>query len=284
MISPEVLRYAAFTTSPTGGNPAGVVLDALHLDDADMQAIAADVGYSETAFVTGSPGSDLRVRFFAPESEVDFCGHATIATAAALTERHGARDYIFRTNIGAVDVSGDVEDGTATGSFLISEVGQRPLDDDDRALLLELLGWNREDLHQDLPPAIGDSGNLHPVLVAARRMRLDALEYDFDALQSLCRARGWVTLQLIAPMAPGVWRARNPFPWGGVVEDPATGSAAAAFLGYLRAHAAIAAEEAITIEQGVEMGRPSRVTAVLSGRGARISGPAVQIGAPRSDR
>ena len=97
----EVLRYAAFTTTPEGGNPAGVVLDAADLDDEAMQAIAADVGYSETAFLTGpaavSPGTDpgarhFVVRYFSPLAEVPFCGHATIATGVAHAERHGPQD------------------------------------------------------------------------------------------------------------------------------------------------------------------------------------------------
>jgi PhzF family phenazine biosynthesis protein len=86
----EILRYAAFTESPEGGNPAGVVLEAGDLDPAAMQAIAAEVNYSETAFLL--PGSDLRdrpVRYYSPLAEVPFCGHATIATAVAHAERHG---------------------------------------------------------------------------------------------------------------------------------------------------------------------------------------------------
>jgi len=79
-----VLRYAAFTTDASGGNPAGVVLDARGLDDQTMQAIAAEVGYSETAFLT-----DRAVRYFSPKAEVPFCGHATIATAVARAELIG---------------------------------------------------------------------------------------------------------------------------------------------------------------------------------------------------
>src|SRR3954464_9915514 len=83
----EVLRYAAFTDDPAGGNPAGVVLDAAGASDEEMLAVAADVGYSETAFVTHSNGGgDYGLRFFSPLAEVAFCGHATIATAVALPE------------------------------------------------------------------------------------------------------------------------------------------------------------------------------------------------------
>ncbi|WP_307857156.1 PhzF family phenazine biosynthesis protein [Pseudarthrobacter albicanus] len=99
--TPGVLRYAAFSTTPNGGNPAGLVLDAGHLDDAGMLAVAAAVGYAETAFVTeqgvdGDPRRS-RVRYFSPIAEVPFCGHATIALAVALSERDGAGSFTFDT-------------------------------------------------------------------------------------------------------------------------------------------------------------------------------------------
>src|SRR3954451_21828713 len=81
----EVLRYAAFTDDPAGGNPAGVVLDVSGMSDDEMLAVAAEVGYSETAFVTRSNGGgDYDLRYFSPIAEVPFCGPATIATAVAL--------------------------------------------------------------------------------------------------------------------------------------------------------------------------------------------------------
>src|SRR5689334_5345229 len=101
----EALRYTAFTDSPTGGNPAGVVLDAEGMDEAAMQAVAKEIGYSETAFLTarGDPG-EYDVRYFSPEAEVAFCGHATIATAVALAERDGAGPLVFHTGEGPVPV------------------------------------------------------------------------------------------------------------------------------------------------------------------------------------
>ena len=77
----EILCYAAFTSDPAGGNPAGVVLDASGLDETAMRAIVAQVGYSETALVTPRADDTFAVRYFSPESEVPFCGHATIASA-----------------------------------------------------------------------------------------------------------------------------------------------------------------------------------------------------------
>lgn len=105
-LTSEILRYAAFTTTPGGGNPAGVVLDATRLDDAQMQAIAADIGYAETVFVTeervDGDSRRNRVRYFSPIAEVPFCGHATIALAVALSGRDGSGTFIFDTAVGPV--------------------------------------------------------------------------------------------------------------------------------------------------------------------------------------
>src|SRR5215213_7128088 len=111
---PEVLRYTAFSTTPEGGNPAGVVLDATTLDDGDMLAIAAELGYSESAFLTPPPeglgGQESRaytIRYFSPKAEVPFCGHATVATAVALAERTGPGELVFDTPAGLVPVTVD---------------------------------------------------------------------------------------------------------------------------------------------------------------------------------
>jgi PhzF family phenazine biosynthesis protein len=104
----EVLRYTAFSTDPKGGNPAGVVLDATGLPDEQMLAVAAEVGYSETAFLTApppdlagaQPGRAFTVRYFSPLAEVAFCGHATVATAVALAERAGPGALLFASPVG----------------------------------------------------------------------------------------------------------------------------------------------------------------------------------------
>ncbi|KUO16407.1 PhzF family phenazine biosynthesis protein [Streptomyces dysideae] len=275
--SPTVARYAAFADSPELGNPAGVVLDARALSDADMQSIAAEVGYSETAFVTSlvEPGATaLSVRYFAPDAEVDFCGHATIATAAALGDVLGPGDYVLNTRVGPIHASARRENQRTIGAFRSAAVSSSPLSAEQLDALLRQLGWSKEDLHPEYPPAIGYGGNRHPVLVAQDPHRLADFDYDFDGLRALCRAEDWVTIQLIAPEGPGCWRSRNPFPWGGVVEDPATGSAAAAFAGYLRALGRATPGDRFTIIQGVEMGRRSRIEVEVLETAALIAGPA----------
>jgi PhzF family phenazine biosynthesis protein len=268
----EILRYAAFTDAPEGGNPAGVVLDASGLGDAEMQRIAADVGYSETAFVTRADGDALDVRYFSPLAEVPFCGHATIATGVAWSERFGPGTLELTTRSGLVRL--EVSDGEA--ALVSVEPRVEPLDDLEE--LLASLRWSADDLDEALPPRVAYAGAWHPVIAASSLDRLAGLEYDFERLGALMAAREWTTIQLVHRLGEREFRARNPFPPGGVVEDPATGAAAAAFGGYLRELGLVDVPASVVIRQGIEIGRPSVLRVDIGERGGiRVSGGAVPI-------
>lgn len=276
---PRIDRFAAFSDVPEGGNPAGVVVEAAGLSPSQMQAIARQVGYSETAFLQGplSPEVVIPVRYFAPEGEVDFCGHATIAAAVAIGERAGFGEYTLGTRVGPVAIEVGRDGDRLVGSLHSPPIDCFPLPEEQLAGLLACLGWAAEDLDPRFPPGVGFGGNRHPVLVVADLARLVDLDYDFPALQRLCRDQAWVTVQLVAADGPRRWRARDPFPWGGVQEDPATGAAAAAFAGYLRSRGAVTAGDSFVITQGVEMGRPSRIDVTVGERSALVSGSAARI-------
>ncbi|SNY44511.1 PhzF family phenazine biosynthesis protein [Paractinoplanes atraurantiacus] len=268
----DIERWVAFSDDPKGGNPAGVVLDATALDDAEMLRIAADVGYSETAFVTADLGhGKKRVRYFSPLAEVPFCGHATVATAVAL----GPGEHVFVTNAGEVPVS--VSDGVATLTSVATSVA--PLEAGDVEALLAALGWSIDELDTLLPPKLAYAGAYHPVVAAATRRRLAELDYDVPTLKALMESRGWTTVQLIHQAAPGSFDVRNPFPVGGVYEDPATGAAAAALGGYLRDRGLAHDGDTIALRQGDDMGRPSRLTVELHAGepGVRVRGTAVPM-------
>ncbi|MBP2340607.1 PhzF family phenazine biosynthesis protein [Saccharothrix coeruleofusca] len=269
----EVLRYAAFTTDPAGGNPAGVVLDATGLADEDMLSLAASVGYSETAFLL--PTDDPRafgVRYFSPLVEVPFCGHATVAAAVALG---GSGVVRFATRAGEVEVAAAAGRATLTSVATSS----RAASEEDVARALRALGWSADDLDPRYPVHWAFGGSHHLVVVAGTRQRLADLDYDFDALADLLRERDAVTAQLLFQRAEDVFDARDPFPVGGVVEDPATGSAAAAFAGYLRELGLVDRPRAITLHQGEDMGRPSLLLVEVSPDDprARVSGSAVRL-------
>jgi PhzF family phenazine biosynthesis protein len=277
----EILRYAAFTALPEGGNPAGVVLEAGDLDAVAMQGIAAEVNYSETAFLL--PGPDPRdrpVRYYSPLAEVPFCGHATIAAAVAHAERHGPGRLVLHTRSGPVLVETAAEDGVIVATLVSVPPGVDPVADADVDEALDALGWTAEDLDPALPVRVAYAGAFHLVLAAATRPRLARLDYDFDRLGALMAERDWTTVQLVHRTGPATFDARNPFPPGGVYEDPATGAAAAAFGAYLAEVGAIAPPTRITITQGVDMGRPSTLVVDVPaerGEGVRVSGSAVPI-------
>src|SRR5712675_1063539 len=100
-----VLRIAAFSDGHKGGNPAGVWIGDELPSASKMQAIAADVGFSETAFAA-SEGDAWRVRYFSLRCEVPFCGHATIALGAALALQHGERTFELKLNHADISVAG----------------------------------------------------------------------------------------------------------------------------------------------------------------------------------
>lgn len=276
----EVLRYAAFTADPAGGNPAGVVLDAEGLDDARMQQIAADVGYSETAFVGSLDPAErhYRVRYFSPLAEVAFCGHATIATAVALAERDGTGDLVFETSAGTVPVS-TTKQQSIVASLVSVPTRSRPASDEELSRALDALRWSPGDLDPAWSPHVAFAGNDHLVLATRTRARLADLDYDFDALGDLMRACGWTTAHLFWQQDEFTVHARNPFPVGGVVEDPATGAAAAAFGGYLRVLGRVPEPRRITIIQGEDMRRPSQIVVDIRPDDPRItvSGAATTI-------
>ncbi|MFE5829039.1 PhzF family phenazine biosynthesis isomerase [Streptomyces sp. NPDC056488] len=280
---PEILRYTAFTTDPAGGNPAGVVMDAAALDETAMLAIAAEVGYSETAFVTAADNTArrFRLRYFSPLAEVAFCGHATVATAVALAERIGTGPLVFDTPVGEItlDTSAGFE-GPVTATLTSVPTRSRPATTEELDASLAALRWSPQDLDPALPPHVAFGGNEHLILASATRQRLAALDYDFDALAEVMHRHGWTTLQLVWRENPELFHARDPFPVGGVVEDPATGAAAAALGGYLRTLHALPPTGTFTIHQGEDLGRPSllRVEASTTHPRVRVSGRAVAIG------
>ena len=277
----DVLRYVAFATEPSGGNPAGVVLDATGADESAMAAVAADVGYSETAFVVPRPDGGLDVRYFSPLIEVPFCGHATIATAVAYARQHGVGELAFHTKAGLVQVGTSVGDDGSVSAELVSVPPRTgPISADDLAQLLAALRWSADDLDPALPPRAAYAGAWHPVIAAASRARLARLDYDMAALGDLMRRRDWTTVDLVRRESDTVFHVRNPFPPGGVVEDPATGAAAAAFGGYLRELGLVTPPLTLTVHQGDDMGRPSVITVRIppgEGTGIAVRGTAVPI-------
>jgi PhzF family phenazine biosynthesis protein len=275
----DVERIAAFADGDAGGNPAGVVISDVLPGAMAMQALAAEIGYSETVFAAPSD-EDWRVRYFAPEAEVDFCGHATIALGAALAMRHG--DGIFRLQLNNADIT---VEGRRAGSAMTAALQSPPTRSEPApsrlvSEALALFSLSAADLDARIPPAIANAGANHLVLALQSRERLSAMRYELAAGRAFAKTEGIVTISLVHAETAQLFQVRNPFPFGGVCEDPATGAAAAALAGYLRdlgwPHGG-----AIDIIQGEDMGARSRLRAEIPsspGASIRVSGMTRMIG------
>ncbi len=280
---PEVLRYAAFSAAPGGGNPAGIVLGAAGLRESDMLRIAAEVGYPETAFLLGRESADgerrYRIRYWSPADEVPFCGHATVATAVVLAEREGPGTMVFETPVGDVSI---VATTTATGvevSFTSVEPTVRTLDPEVLARTLGLLSLRADDLDPAYPPRESFAGNWHPMLVLRDPEIFHQFRFAPAPVADLMRAQGWTgTITVLHATAADEFLARNIFPVGRITEDPATGSAAAATGAYLRAIGRVPVSRTVRIHQGAHVGRPSLITvAIPDAGGIVVSGGAARI-------
>ncbi len=250
-------RLAAFANGSTGGNPAGVWLGDQLPEAKEMQSIAKEVGYSETAFIAPKSGVNRVIRYYSPEAEVSFCGHATIATGVILGRVSGEGNYQLETSVGHVPVIVRRRDHHLEASFQSVDTRFEAVTEAALSEFLHLLGWKQHELDARIPPARAYAGAWHLVLAANKLTRLKSLKYDFESMKSLMLDHGLTTLQLVYWHKPDLFHSRNPFPVGGVIEDPATGAAAAALGGYLRDANIVNAPFSFRIRQGEAMGSPS---------------------------
>ncbi|MCX7279326.1 MAG: PhzF family phenazine biosynthesis protein [Burkholderiales bacterium] len=271
----QVLKLAAFSDGPTGGNPAGVVIADVLPSDTEMQRTAALVGFSETAFAAPL-GKAWRVRYFSPETEVPFCGHATIALGAALAQQHGDGVYPLTLNHAQITVEGQRAGTLFSAALQSPPTRSQPAPAELVAEALALLGYTAHDLDPRIPPALAHAGADHLVLALKTRSALATMHYDLAAGRSLMLRAGLVTILLAFAESAQRFHTRNAFASGGVLEDPATGAATAALAGYLRdldwPHGG-----AIDVVQGEDMGMRSLLQAEFSnqpGSSIRVSGSA----------
>jgi PhzF family phenazine biosynthesis protein len=272
----NLLKISAFTDGNTGGNPAGVWIGDQFPSESEMQQIATQVGFSETAFACPTGKNSWRVRYFSPESEVPFCGHATIALGAALVLKKGDGVFSLVLNQSQISVEGHRNGKLITASLQSPPTRSAPASSEMVSAALNLFGYSHGDLDMRIPPALAHGGADHLILVLKTRKALASMKYDLDAGRRLMNNAGLVTILLAYIETPQLFHTRNPFASGGIYEDPATGAATAAFAGYLRdigwPHGGV-----IDVVQGEDMSMRSILKAEISpqpGSSIRISGTA----------
>ncbi len=271
----NVLKIAAFSDGNLGGNPAGVVIGNKLPDRGEMQSKAAEVGFSETAFAAPKDGGWI-VRYFSPETEVPFCGHATIALGAALALQDG--DGVFPLSLSAAEISveGQRQGDIISAALQSPATTSTPANQELVVEALNLFNYKPQDLDPRIPPAVAYAGATHLILALSNRARLSDMHYNLNDGREFMRRSNLVTISLIHSESAQKFHVRNPFASGGVVEDPATGAAAAALAGYLRdlgwPHNGV-----IDIVQGEDMGMKSLLRAEIpeaKGSSIRVSGTA----------
>ena len=276
MQSVRALLVDAFTDEPLAGNAAGVVPAADDLSAAQMQAIAGELGASETAFLHRSDSADRRVRYFTPSTEVDLCGHATIASHAFLREDGTIGDgaYTLATNVGVLDIEIDGEWVWMTQND--PEIHTVDLDTERVADALDIDPAAIADV--DLPMARSSTGLPFLIVPVTFLSVLGECEPDMAAIEAVCEtvdATGLYAVTFDTLTADATAHGRMFAPGAGIPEDPVTGTASGAVGAYLREFDAVETNE-MTFEQGHFVDRLGRVAVRVDGN--RPSGERVRVG------
>jgi trans-2,3-dihydro-3-hydroxyanthranilate isomerase len=259
------LRYVVvdvFTDTALAGNQLAVFTDAREIDPDLMQALALEIGYSETTFVLPpEDGGTVRVRIFTPTSEMRFAGHPVLGTAWVLVQSLQRGVVDLETGAGIVPVEIDRDE---SGALVFGRMTQpvpivEPQPDPER--LLAALGVERP----MLPVERYDNGGLHTLVALESPAAVAALEPDFAALA------GIADMISCFAGAGASWKTRMFAPRLGVNEDPATGSAAGPIACHACRHSLVEWGEWIEISQGEEIGRPSTLFARAEGVGGEIT-------------
>ena len=278
-----------FTDKALSGNPLAVVLDSEGLDDVMMQRIAGEFNLSETVFVMppADKANRAKIRIFTPGRELPFAGHPTIGTAVLLGHLDGlgkSNKLVLEENVGLVPCV--VSENSA--SFSIPKLPSRVEADLDVALMAQTLGLQPDDIGIDGHSyAPCDAGVPFPTLPIASLKALQSIKLNPTLLTQHNVPRGLedeiyvYSKETLSPEAD--YQTRMFAPAMGIPEDPATGSAVAGFAGQIMACDKPAdGHHTFVIDQGIEMGRPSRITLAMQvhqGKlvSATISGSAVIV-------
>ena len=254
-----------FTDTPLTGNQLAVFTDARGLDAETMQALALEIGFSETVFMLpAEAGGTARIRIFNPVAEMRFAGHPTLGAAFVLGAPLQRGVVELETGAGIVPVALERDE---SGRIVFGRMTQpvprvEPVEEADR--VLAALGVERS----TLPIELYDNGARHIIVTVGDPDEVSRLRPDGAAIAELD-----VTGVNCVAGSGTTWRNRMFWASG---EDPATGSAAGPIACHLARHGLVAWGEEIVITQGVEMGRPSTLHARAEGGSGLID--AVEVG------
>lgn len=268
---------SGFVTGGTGGNPAGVVLDADKLSDKDMLSIAAKIGLSETAFVSASDTEGFKLDFFTPNRRIAHCGHATIATFSYLAElgRVSEGETSKETVDGPRKIS--IKNGAAYMEQLAPEyrlLEDRVKDDVSMSDLLQSLGITEQDLDSRIDPILVNTGNSFIVLAVKDGETLRDLKPDFNLISAISEKLDLIGYYVFTTDADATDKdatTRMFAPRYAIEEESATGMAAGPLACVLHDYLQIG-KQTLLIEQGrfMQPASPSLITVELSVKNNKI--------------
>lgn len=257
-----------FTDVPLAGNQLAVLTDARGLDDETMQRIALEIGFSETVFVLpAESGGHARIRIFTPRYELPFAGHPTLGTAFVLGAPLQLGTIALETGNGIVPVELERD---PSGRIVFGRMTQ-PVPTVDRYERADELVAALGVESSQLPVEVYDNGVRHAYVVLPSKEAVAALRPDMSALAEV----DLVGANACAGAGTS-WKVRMFAPGFGVVEDPATGSAAGPLACHLARHGIVPWGTELEIEQGTEIGRRSTLYARATGSGDAIE--SVEVG------
>lgn len=267
------LLLDVFSEVPLAGNQLALFLDGRGLEEERMQALARELNIAETVFALPSEQADVRVRIFTPRAELPFAGHPVLGSGAALAGALRRARVVLETGAGAIELAFGTWRGRAANGTMRQPVPRWQRFEQPGALLAAL-----GVAASGLPVEVYENGPRHVYVELGTVAEVAALEPDQGALAAL----GALGVSCFAVEGLEV-RSRMFAPLLGIPEDPATGSAAGPLAVHLARHGRIAFGEQITITQGVEIGRPSKLLARASGTAeeveeVEVGGSAVIVG------
>ena len=284
------LQYDVFTSTPLTGNQLAVFPDGRGLTDAEMQAIAREMNFSETTFVLPAehPATNVRMRIFTPGLELPMAGHPTIGTTFALAHTgvipHGAQRFVFGLNVGPTPVDLRWRDRALTFAWMSQRppVFGAPLAD--REAVASMLRLDVADLHPTLPVQVVSCGVPFLFVPLRDRAVVDRAGTDADGVERVAGKDGVFIFALAESGREETVYSRMLGPQFGVPEDAATGSASGPLGCYLVQHGVVHGEQTqrMLSLQGVRMQRPSRIHIAVAGvpnaiTGVRVGGDAVLV-------
>lgn len=278
-------KINAFTNSPTGGNPAGLVINPPSLTDQQMKWITQQLKVSETAFLSPSKNADFRVRFFSPDVEVDLCGHATIATFYTLAAKGYflSSNYTVRvtqeTNVGILSVEITFQNNYPERVMMLQQTPILKAISYNINDVAMILGIPIDAIDSSLPQKIVSTGLFTLPICLHSRHALEQVSPDFNQISLFCKKHGvgsWHVFTFDVKEKTSIYHARNFAPLYGINEDPVTGTANGAVTYFLYHHQLISSKTNIC-EQGDIIGQPGRVQVDLHNNQVKVGGTAYLV-------